>query len=144
MTELNRTTRALAFAGTILIAAWAASAPQGVAKTGLGDEPGVFDRLLTGAVVSETYKHCDRIDPRKIKATLFVLGTVQMARGLGYSMDDIEKFRNDKVQQDRLRTATLTFFAEHDVDTEIPETYCTFGEAEIANNSRIGKFLKRR
>jgi len=49
-----------------------------------------------------------------------------MARGLGYSMDDIETFRNDKVQQDRLRTATLAYFAEHDVDTENPETYCTF------------------
>ncbi len=144
MTELYRRTRVLAFAGTVLIAAWVASAPQVAAKTGLGDEEGIFDRLLTGAVVSETYKNCDRIDPRKIKATFFVLGTVQMARGLGYSMDDIETFRNDKVQQDRLRTATLAYFAEHDVDTENPETYCTFGEAEIANDSHIGEFLKRR
>ncbi len=113
-------------------------------KPGLENEADIFDRLLLGAVVSEVYTNCDRIEPRKLKATVFVLGTLKMAKDKGYTMDEIDAFRFDPVQQERLRQATYAFFDENGVDRDDPESYCRFGFAEMKKNSRIGRFLKRK
>jgi len=144
MKPFSHLVKTAACLGGLTLGVLGATAPQLVAKEGLKNEQEVFDRVLIGAVVSETYTHCDRINPRKFKAMLFVLGTVRVAQGLGYSMKDIDTYRFDPVQQDRLRVATLAYFKVHGVNTEDPESYCIFGEAEIANDSQIGNFLKRK
>jgi len=144
MNIVGKSTRALTLAGALSLALLGVTAPHLAAKEGLNDEQEVFDRVLIGAIVSETYKNCKRLAPRKIKATFYVLGTVRFAHSLGYSMEDIDNYRYDPVQQERLRVAVLAYFAEHKVDPEDPETYCIFGETEIANDSQIGTFLKRK
>jgi len=129
------------FAGTLALVALLA-APL-AARPPLKEVPEVFERVLTGAIVNEIFTRCDRIAPRRLKATLFVIGTVNYARNLGYSMDDIEALRADPTQAQRLEAAVDAYLRRNGVRKDRPETYCALGFAEIENKSLIGSFLKR-
>lgn len=113
------------------------------AKPMLKDVPEVFDRILTGAIVNEIFTKCATINPRKLKATLFVIGTVNYAKKLGYTMDDIDELRSDSAQEKRLNRAVDAYLRANGVNKSQPETYCALGFAEMENKSLIGSFLKR-
>jgi len=133
--KINRFAPALALA--LLLATPLAARPP------LKDVPEVFDRVLTGAIVNEIFTKCDSIGPRKLKATLFVLGTVNYAKKLGYTMDDMEELRSDPAQAKRLDRAVDAYLRANGVNKKKPETYCALGEAEMEKKSLIGSFLKK-
>jgi uncharacterized protein DUF5333 len=139
MTNLKQPLRNTAAALTLV----ALLTTPALAKPPLKEVDEVFSRVLTGAIVSQIYEKCDRIEPRTLKATFFVLGTVRYAKGLGYTTQEIDDYRFDPEQQERLRKATYAFLDANGVNRDDPESYCTLGFAEIDKKSRIGGFLRR-
>lgn len=133
------------FAKTTTVAlTMALCATASAAMPDLRNNDEVFSRLLTTAIAHEVREKCVTIEARKIAATFYVIGIVNYAKKLGYSMDQIDEFRFDPVQQDRLRSATYAHLDEKGVDRDDPASYCPYGVAEIQSKSQIGKLLKSR
>ncbi len=112
------------------------------AATGIRDDKEVFSRLLTAAIGNEIKDNCPVIDVRKMAATFYVLGILTYAMNQGYSRAEIDEFRADPVQQEKLRKATYAYLDAHSVNRQDPASYCPLGEAEISADSDIGKLLK--
>jgi len=132
----------MALLTAVLVVVATVSAVPVLAKEGLAKEKDIFDRLVLGAVVAEIYTKCDRIEPRKLRAFFFVMGTLNMARNRGYSKQDIDRFRSDPAQQKRLRREAEAVLKKHGVKFDDPESYCTAGFAEIEKKSDIGYYLQ--
>jgi hypothetical protein len=130
-------TRFLTLAALIL-----AVAPR--ADAAIRDEAEVFDRLLTTAIAHEIRDKCPTIEAREWAATMYILGIVRYAKGLGYTMDEINAYKADEAEQDRLRVATYAYLDANGVDRADPQSFCPLGMAEIEKRSQIGKLLKSR
>jgi hypothetical protein len=124
--------------GLAALAAMAVSANAALIK----DDAEVFARLLTTAVANEIRDNCDTIEARKIKATLYVLGIVSYAKKQGFSMAEIEAYKDNPDEQARLRREGYAYLDGHGVDREAGTGYCELGVAEMAAKSPIGKILK--
>ena len=61
---------------------------------------------------------------------------------LGYSDDEIRNYVESDVEKARMRKKGKAFLAANGVNPDDPETFCTFGRAEIAKNSAIGALLR--
>jgi hypothetical protein len=115
-----------------------------LSAAGLKDEPEVFARLLTTAIASEIRDNCDTIKARNWRATSYVLGIVSYARKQGFSMAEIEAYKNDPSEQARLRREGYAYLDTHGVDRAKATGYCALGTTEIANQSQIGRLIKSR
>ncbi len=113
-------------------------------KPGIKDNAEIFSRLLNVAIGSEIRDNCDTISARKFAATFYVLGVMNYARKQGFSMDDMDAYRNTKSEQERLRVATYAYLDKNGVNRDDPASYCPLGRTEIKNKSQIGKLLKSR
>lgn len=114
------------------------------ADAALKDEPEVFNRLLQTAIAHEIRDKCTTIDAREWAATMYVLGIVTYAKSLGYTMDQINAYKSDEGEQERLRAATHAYLDANGVNRNDPASYCPLGLAEIDKRSQIGKLLKSR
>lgn len=108
------------------------------------DDKEVFSRLLITAIANEIRENCETIAAREIKATFYVLGIVSYAKRQGFSMDEIDTFRNDETQQNRLRAATYKYLDANGVDRSKKTGYCALGTVEMNNRTASGKLLKSR
>jgi len=128
-----------AILGAALVATLASAA---MAKPDLRDSDEVFSRIMTTAIANEIRDKCETIKARKIAATFYVLGVVKYAKDLGFTSEEIDDYRFDPIQQERLRVAVHAFLDENGVDREDPASYCPLGKREINAKSQIGKLLK--
>jgi len=108
-----------------------------------GDEY-VFKTLLKAAIAYAIQDSCKKIEPRKIRATMYMLSLGTYLKTSGYSNKDIKHYKGDKEEQEKLRSATMAYLEENGVDPEDPESYCVLGRQEMKKNSQIGKLLKAR
>jgi len=108
------------------------------------DSKEVFHRLLTMAVGNEIKDNCPTIKMRSVAATFYFLGLIQYTYSLGFSRAQMDAYRNDPEQQDRLRKAAYSYLDKHGVNRKDPASYCPLGMAEITRNTEIGKLLKSR
>jgi len=115
-----------------------------VASAGIKDNAEIFHRLLTAAIGNEIRDKCPAIEARTIAATFYVLGIVTYASRQGFSRAEMDAYRNDPKEQNRLRKAAYGYLDGHGVNRNNPASYCPLGKAEIAQNSEIGKLLKSR
>ncbi|NOX41511.1 MAG: DUF5333 domain-containing protein [Alphaproteobacteria bacterium] len=113
-------------------------------KPGIKDNAEIFSRLLTVAIGSEIRDNCDTISARKFTVMFYVLGVMNYARKQGFSMDDMDAYRNTKSEQKRLSAATYAYLDKNGVNRDDPASYCPLGRTEIKNKSQIGKLLKSR
>lgn len=127
----------------ITAASLAASSAMAQSATRLEDDAETWERLFITAAANEIRENCDTIEARKVAATFYVLGIVRHAKSLGFTMEQIDAFRFDEKNQDRLRQRTYAWLDENGVDRSARTGYCALGDAEIAKNSPIGKLLKR-
>ena len=119
-----------------------ATATNGVQAAELKDNAEVFSRLLNTAIANEIREKCDTIAAREIRAGLYVLGIVSYAKKQGFSMDEIEAYRRDPVEQEKLRVAGYAYLDGHGVNREENTGYCELGQAEMSAKSQIGRLLK--
>jgi uncharacterized protein DUF5333 len=118
------------------------AAPLNAAE--IKDDAEIFSRLLTTAVANEIREKCDSIQAREWRATMYVLGVVSYAKKQGFTMKQIEAYRNNPDEQARLAREGYAYLDERGVDREAGTGYCELGDKEIAEKSQIGRLLKSR
>lgn len=113
-----------------------------LAKPSLRDVPQIEDGLFAVAVAKEIRDECSSINGRTFKAIGVLTSLKREANQLGYSDDEIRAYIDSRAEKDRMRAKGEKFLAQNGVSYDNPETFCTFGRAEIAKNSAIGVLLR--
>jgi hypothetical protein len=108
----------------------------------LDEDVELFTRMSTTAVANEIREKCETLAARKIAATFYVLGILKYAKSLGYNSEEIDEFRFDEANQEKLRQMAHDYLDANGVDREAETGYCALGVAEIEKKSQIGKLLK--
>lgn len=122
--------------------ALAASATAGEAKPGLRDVPEIENPLFAVAVASEVADHCDRIAARTIKGLNELYRIRGRANALGYSDKEIRAYIKSDQEKSRMRAKGERLLRQEGVKLDQPETFCSYGLAEIEKNSAIGVLLR--
>ena len=112
------------------------------ARPGLSSEDDINAGLLAVGIADEIRKNCDSIQGRVFKALIYMKGLERMARARGYSGAEIDAYVDSDEEEARLRRKGEAYLAAKGVDPSRPDTFCALGQAEIANGSSIGIFLK--
>lgn len=103
-------------------------------------------RVLNGFYVigfaDEIRKKCDSIEPRIFRAFTYLRSLERYARNAGYTSEDIDNLRDNKVEKEKLRARITADLAKRGATPETPEGYCTVGREEIAKGSAAGRLLK--
>ncbi|MGR3615452.1 MAG: DUF5333 domain-containing protein [Paracoccaceae bacterium] len=115
---------------------WAQSKPS------LRDVPEIEDPLFSVAVAKEVSDECDRIAPRYFKGLGQLRRLRARANELGYSDTEIRDYVESRAEKNRMRRKGEKLLTQAGVDLKKPETFCTYGLAEIKKNSAIGALLR--
>lgn len=133
----------MAIAVTVM-AAVTASAGTANALPPLSQQAEIADGLLAIGIADEVRKRCDRIAPRYVVALGFMRDLEQKAEAMGYSPDEIDAYVTSQAEKARMRARGEAVLAAAGVRRDAPDSYCSFGMAEIAKRSLIGSFLRVR
>ncbi|TCL09848.1 hypothetical protein BXY66_1913 [Shimia isoporae] len=125
---------------TTLIASLAAGAA--LAKPPLREVKEIDDQIFWGILAYEISEQCASLDARKFKAVSDLWSLASKAQSMGYSRDEIKTYIRSDEEKARMRTRGEAYLASRGVSYETPETFCTFGKAEIERNSAIGAYLR--
>ncbi|MCB1343582.1 MAG: DUF5333 domain-containing protein [Pseudooceanicola sp.] len=128
-----------------LAAALAIAALPGLAaaaRPALRDVPEIENGLFAVAIADAVRDHCGSIDARVIKALGFLRQIKAKANALGYSDAEIRAYVESRTEKARMREKGWAYLNANGVTRDDPETFCTFGRAEIAKNSAIGALLR--
>ncbi len=141
---MSNTKYARRFAAVLATALTASSALASAedSRVPLAEDPELFHRMTITAVANEIRERCDTIKARKVAATVYVLGVLKYAKSKGFSSDEIDEFRANKDNQEKLRQMAYAYLDENGIDREAGTGYCALGVAEIKKKSQIGKLLK--
>ncbi|WOI35193.1 DUF5333 domain-containing protein [Tritonibacter scottomollicae] len=123
-----------------LLLAFGASA--GEAKPSLRDVQEIEDPLFAVAVASEVSDQCDRLAPRTLKGLNQLYQIRSRANALGYSDDEIKSYIKSDQEKSRMRAKGERLLRQEGVKLDQPETFCSYGLAEIEKNSAIGVLLR--
>lgn len=111
-------------------------------KPSLRDVKEIEDPLFAVAVASEVADVCDSIAPRYWKGFGVLRRLRARANQLGYSDDEIRDYVESREEKNRMRRKGEILLKQSGVDLNKPETFCTYGLAEIEKNSAIGALLR--
>ncbi|MGJ8625448.1 MAG: DUF5333 domain-containing protein [Sulfitobacter sp.] len=117
-------------------------ATPAMAKPPLNQVAAIDDALFDLGIADRIRKNCPTINARMFRAFSYVRKLESDAKALGYSSAEIEAYTDSEADKARLRAKAVAFFKAKGVDTSDPQSYCTFGRAEIQKSSRIGSLLK--
>ncbi|OIQ33723.1 MAG: hypothetical protein BM562_00700 [Alphaproteobacteria bacterium MedPE-SWcel] len=120
----------------------AASATAGEARPSLRDVPEIENPLFAVAVASEVAETCDQLAPRTLKGLNQLYKIRSRANALGYSDNEIKAYVKSDQEKARMRAKGTRLLMQEGVKLDQPETFCTYGMAEIEKNSAIGVLLR--
>ncbi|MFK7752005.1 MAG: DUF5333 domain-containing protein [Sedimentitalea sp.] len=115
-----------------------------MAKPALRDVPEIENALFAVAIADEVRDYCDGISARMIKAVTTLRALRARANKLGYSDGEIRSYVESDTEKARMRAKGRKFLSQNGVSYDQPDSFCTFGRAEIAKSSAIGVLLKAR
>lgn len=107
----------------------------------LGQEPHVWNSLLSAMIGDQIRIHCPTISARMFTVLRKAAALERYALDLGYSREEIDAFLNNEEEMARMRREAGLYLAEHGVRNGDPESYCRLGREEIARGSLIGELL---
>lgn len=113
-----------------------------MAKPSLRDVPEIENTLFAVALADEISDQCSSIKPRFLKGLGVLRRLRSQANELGYSDSEIRAYVESKSEKTRMRAKGEKYLTANGVQYNNPETFCTFGRAEIAKSSAIGVLLK--
>lgn len=126
-----------------ILTAVAMGLPVGLAaKPSLRDVPEIEEPLFAVAMAKEVADHCDSIAARFFKGVGELRRLRSHANSLGYGDSEIRAYIESDTEKARMRARGEKLLAASGVSYEDPETFCTFGRAEIQKNSAIGALLR--
>ena len=113
-----------------------------VAKPSLRNVPEIEEPLFAVAMAKEVADHCDSLGARLFKGIGELRRLRSHANSLGYADSEIRAYIESDVEKARMRAKGEKLLRQSGVSYENPETFCTFGRAEIQKNSAIGALLR--
>lgn len=126
----------------IILASVSVLATPVTAKQPLNQVAAIDDALFDLGIADRVRKNCPTINARLFRAISYVKKLESDAKALGYTKAEIDAYTDSDVDKARLRAKAAAFFKAKGVDTSDPQSYCTFGRAEIKKSSRIGSLLR--
>lgn len=112
------------------------------AKPALRDVAEIENTLFAVAIADEVRDNCASINARMFKAIGVLRALRARANKLGYSDGEIRAYIESDAEKARMRAKGERFLKANGVSYAKPETFCTFGRAEIAKSSAIGALLR--
>ena len=128
---------------TILAALTAAPSVVG-SKPTLQSVPVVEDGLFNVSVADKIRRECGDISGRYLKARAVLSDLYEIARGEGYTDEEIEAYVSSEEQKNRMRAKRDAYLVGQGVVKSNPASYCAAGRAEIDKSSQIGALLRVR
>ena len=113
-----------------------------MAKQGLPEETHVTEGLIAISMADTVRTICPSIDARLITAFIYLNSLKEHALDLGYTVEEIKAFINDKNEKERLIEIAGARLSTLGAITESANSYCAVGLSEIKAGSDIGKLLK--
>jgi len=126
----------------LLAATLSASAVAASANPSLRDVPEIENIIFAAAIAHEISEKCPSIKARKMKALGMAWKLRSRANNLGYSDAEIRAYVESDSEKTRMRSKGESFLKANGVDYGNPQTFCTYGHAEIAKSSAVGALLK--
>ncbi len=127
---------------TVALIPLSISASAATAKPSLRDVAEIENPLFAIAVAKEIADYCDDINARLFKGIGQLRRLRARANELGYSDAEIRAYIESDTEKARMRAKGERLLKANGVSYENPETFCTYGRAEIAKNSAIGALLR--
>ena len=115
----------------------AASAQQSLRDVGY-----VTEGLIAVGIAYEISEVCDSISARTLRGLGYLNQLSNHAKGLGFSSAQIDAYRKDKGEQDRLEAIARQRLAAMGATPGNAASHCAVGRAEIAKESTIGYMLR--
>ena len=118
-----------------------ASVAFAVDYTAMRNDARVHNELLGASIAYLIDENCPDLSLRKFRLINKAYQLQKHANTLGYSLGEITKYVDSKVEQDRFRSIAEPMLAKQGARKGDAESYCAVGRAEIAKGSFAGKLL---
>lgn len=112
------------------------------AKTALRDVPAIDNGLMHVAIADAIRKSCDSINARLIRAYSELNRLKALARDMGYTEKEVERYVTSKEEKARMKAKAERFLAENGVRADDIPALCRFGEQQIQAQTDIGQLLR--
>lgn len=127
---------------TLAAAMFAVISGSALAKPPLRDVPQIDDTVMMVAIADEIRKSCDGINARLLQAYMTLNGLKSLARDMGYSDEEIEKYVTSKSEKSRMRAKAEAYLAANGVQASDRAALCRYGKMQIQAQTEIGQLLK--
>ncbi len=125
-----------------LLTGFAVVAGATAARSELRNEPSVTEGLIAVAIAYEIGERCDDLSARRLTGINYLFSLKAEAERLGYTDAEIDAFVDDDAEQDRLEAIARTRLRDLGAVEGQWATYCTVGQAQIAQNTVAGQLLR--
>lgn len=133
MTTLRETVGA-ALISLTMMATTASANPSDVAR--------VTEGLIAVGMALELSEKCGFVGARKIRGLNFLFGLKSHLQDLGYSNREIDDYIDNRTEKDRLEAIARERLYSLGVRTDDPSSYCAVAQAQIAQGTLAGSFLR--
>jgi hypothetical protein len=116
-------------------------ASPAVAAQSLRDHETVNNGLLIVAIGNAIRKTCPTIEPRRVRALSYMRGLYNIARGAGFSDDQIKAYVENDAEKDRVKALADRWLVQQGATPGDAASVCAVGMAEIEKNSQLGRLL---
>ncbi|GGL61931.1 DUF5333 domain-containing protein [Wenxinia marina] len=113
------------------------------ARSDLRNEPVITEGLIAAAMAYEIGDKCPSLNARITQGIAFLWSLEAEARALGYSRDEINAYVRSDAEKDRMEALAWQRFAQLGGVREDIATYCAVGEAQMAQDTQVGRLLSR-
>jgi hypothetical protein len=123
----------------LLIAVSCPAIAQG--KVALAEEVHINEQLVAAAAGDILRQTCPSLSARMLVVLLKMQRLESYARSKGYDESEVTLFLKDKAEKARVRATAVAYLAAAGVREGDVDSYCTVGQAEIANGTLVGSLL---
>jgi hypothetical protein len=125
-----------------LVLGFAVLAGATAANPEIGQVTYISEGLINTAIAYEIDRVCPSIHGRMVEGINFLWSLKDYAAELGYTDAEINAFVENDAEKDRLEAIARERLAALGAVEGRPDTYCEVGEAQMAGETEIGRFLR--
>lgn len=112
------------------------------AKPPLRDVSQIDDALMYVAIADAIRKSCDNINARLIRAYSELNRLKSVARDMGYTEKEVERYVTSKDEKNRMKAKAEQFLQANGVRPDDTPALCRFGQEQIQAQTEIGQLLR--
>ena len=104
----------------------------------------INDRLIAARIADRVRRECPSLNARIVYAWGQAKELKKYAEAQGYSSAQIDAFLDSRSEKDRIYAVAEDYLRRNGARPGNPQSFCSVGTAEIANNTVTGSFLVAR